>query len=147
MSRLFLLFVAFVALLCAGMTPTVSQKTLDGMVKHWQHVLLLDDWQVTAIAVRLDELPEGTTGLSRAFPAYQALRIYVLDPVDYEVLAQRDNLRVKKGKEITRDIEDTVVHELLHLRLRQLRQADDAGLEAAEEVVVVRLTKALLGKR
>jgi hypothetical protein len=72
--------------------------------------------------------------------------IYVLDPRDYKEAARRNDTPVLKGKAITEDIEDTIVHELLHVRIDELSDATQENREAIEEMVVVRLTKALLGK-
>ena len=143
----FLAALLLLAVSLSATTPALSQKKLDGIVQHWRHVLLLDDWDVTAITVRIDALQEGTAGQSEVIPEYQGLIIHVLDPADYAELATRNKLRVKTGKAITRDIEDTVVHELVHLRLRSFRMAKDNELSAAEELVVTRLTTALLRKR
>ena len=143
MKRLACGLLLFAALLSAG-TPVVSQKKLDAWVRQWQRVLLLDDWQIEARCVRLSELPKGASGLSEVDKNLQVERILVLDPRDYPELAKRDGIRLKQGKAIVRDIEDTILHEILHLRLRSFSLSPADKLEDAEEMVVNRLTTALL---
>jgi hypothetical protein len=143
--------IACVFLLAAGLlaaaTPTMPQKKLDAMVKHWQHVLMLDDWEIAASTSRIDDLPEETAGESLVEPQYQVMQIYVLDPADYKALAVRNGHNEKHGKAITRDIENTVVHEMVHLRLRSYRLAKEDDMVVAEELVVSRITAALLKKK
>ncbi len=124
--------------------PSITQHQLDKMVQKWQRVLLLGDWQIRARTVRLDEIPVGAAGFSQADRDLRYMTIAVLDPADYADLAELNGTIPRHGKEIIRDIEDTVVHELVHLRLRDLVQADSAGLRAAEEMTVNRITSALL---
>ena len=116
------------------------------MVSHWRHVLQLDDWSVSVVAVRLADLPQGAAAASETDSKMRALRIYVLTPSDYPALAKREGIAEKRGKEITKDIEDSVIHEMVHLRLRDYRMATSDDLPLAEEVVVVRITNALLHK-
>lgn len=146
MKKLLLTFLAAVGLLSAA-PPTLTQKMLDALAEHWKHVLQLDDWQVSVQAIPLPEMHQGAYGMSEVIAEVQVLHIYVLRPEDYKTLAAREHLVEKRGKAITKDIEDTVVHELLHLRLRVYRMAEQKDFATAEELVVVRLTNALLGKR
>jgi hypothetical protein len=124
--------------------PTVSQKRLDQMAAHWQHVLKLDDWEIRAHLVRLAELEPGTMANSHRDNRLKAMSMSVLDPRDYTAAAVANHLVPKTGREIVKDIENSVVHELVHLRLAELMQADDPGILMAEEVTVDRLTSALL---
>jgi hypothetical protein len=71
------------------------------------------------------------------------MRIWVLDPQDYAEAAKEQGTVPKVGKEILRDIDDTILHEMVHLRLKELVQANDANLSDAEEVTVDRITSAL----
>jgi hypothetical protein len=147
MKRLLALFLLSLSLFAADRPPVVTQRKLDALVTYWRHVLQLDDWKVRARVVKLEDLPDGAAGASRADSSYRECRIYVMDPQDYEALAQREGSVPIRGKAILADIEDTVVHELIHLRLRQLMDADSLHLHSSEEATVVRLTDALLSVR
>jgi hypothetical protein len=129
----------------APKVPTLTQKQLDKMAAKWQHVLQLDDWRIYATAVRIDSLHPGVAGESQQDKALQILLLHVLDPRDYAELARREEDVPKAGKEIIEDIEDTVLHELMHLRLAPLRP-DVKTQSLDEEMVVVRLTTAFLRK-
>ena len=122
----------------------ISQVKLDKLAVYWSHVLRLDDWTVYVDQVSLDQLPEGTSGASHPVPELKIFQILVLRPEDYGKLAKADGTLPLSPKAINRDIEDTVVHELIHLRLRDLMVADDAHLKSTEELTVVRLTGALM---
>ena len=127
--------------------PKVTQKQLDHIVAYWQRVLSLGDWEISAHLVPIAKLPDGVAGMSHGDARCQCAALLVLRPEDYPSLAERNGLREKRGAEITRDIEDTVVHELVHLRLRAFRLATTAELDNAEEIAVDRLTTALLRAR
>lgn len=134
------------SLLSAAAPPPVSQKKLDHTVARWQAVLQLQDWHVFVRAARIDELTPGTAGDSGTFTSTQRVMIRVLDPRDYAELSRREGTPVKVGRAVWEDIEDTIVHELVHLRLWQFKKATAANLDGAEELTVVRFTTALLKK-
>lgn len=138
--------------------PVVTQKQVDAIAAHWQHELRLDDWAVYVHIVRREDLREGTMGNSYRSTLHRVIQINVLNPQDYHLTSH------KVGKEIVADIKDTVVHELVHLRVADVTKhlvlsedSDDltdeqkaarselkAEFSAAEETLVVRLTAALL---
>jgi signal transduction histidine kinase len=147
MRRVFLALAMVVGAALAADVPTISQSRLDGMVRYWQHVLRLDDWACQARFARLGEMPPRVLGYSQHDAGLRALSIVVLRPADYPLLARREGTAPKRGREIARDIEDTVLHELLHLRVRELADSAEADRSRAEEVVVDRLTRGLLTAR
>lgn len=120
--------------------PTVTQRQVETLAYHWQHELRLDDWAVYVHIVRLSELRPGTAGNSYRNTQHRVMQINVLDPRDYHLIGH------KAGKQIVADMRDTVVHELLHLRVADITIHLDESeeLSAAEETLVVRLTAALL---
>jgi len=132
---------------CFAGTPVISQGKLDNWVARWRHVLQLDDWDIKAKTVRLADLPEGDAAFSETVVQLQMLRIYVLDPRDYAAMAKRDGEAPKTSRAILRDIEDSVIHEMVHLRVRPFKLASIAQMDAAEELLVDRLTTALLKAR
>lgn len=135
------------SLSAADAVPTVSQKQLDRTVSKWQKILRLDDWRVRAKLVRLSDLDEGTLGFSEPHLDLRYCSIGVLDPRDYAKAAMAYHTIPLQGREIERDIRNTVVHELVHLRLIDLMMADAPHLGTAEELTVDRLTSALLREK
>jgi len=73
----------------------------------WQHRLNLDDWNISVAVVRASDLKPRTLGNIHWDTGSKSAVIRVLDPVDYTL----------KGQAMLRDVEFTVVHELIHLEL------------------------------
>lgn len=93
----------------------------------WQHLLRLDDWDVLVKLHRANEDPFNY-GTIEADPMSKTAVMSILDPQDW------------KPSELTVEaVEDTVIHELIHLHFRQ------AGFpyeESLEEKAVHSLAKA-----
>ena len=156
---------AIALLLCSLCAPAaVTQRDLNRMAAYWQHVLKLDDWDVAVKFVKLAELPENTAGYSQRDPESQYIVIAVPYPSEYAAMAVRNESAPKTGRAITADIEDTIIHELVNLRVREMGKlarvgatsvattekerkefADSAG--TIEELTVNRITSALLAAR
>ena len=102
----------------------------------WQRRLNLADWDIKIIVARSTDLKKNTVGNIRWDRDKKTAVIRVLDPVDYK-LSWDDTLR---------DIEFTVVHELIHLEmspvLADLNRTDANRME--EEYAVNHMTEALL---
>jgi len=126
--------------------PVVSQHWLDAKVHYWSHVLRLEDWDIRAYTAHAYELKDETWGQSRRVIPVRVMIILVLDPADYPEVEKINGTPPKSDKEILADIEDTIVHELVHLRLRDLVMCTDESEEErlAEELTVNRITAALL---
>lgn len=112
--------------------PLVTAELVRRWVADWQHRLRLDDWKIEARMVRVWELKQDTLGNVKWNRDKKSAVIRVLDPVDYELPADK----------IAADIENTVVHELLHIRLSALPK--DRNNPKVEEGVVNPLAQALL---
>lgn len=132
--------------------PVVTQKQVEHSIHYWQHVLRLDDLDIYGLIVPLNKLPDGTTGASKCAIVFATCEIRVLQPSDYAKLENN----TLEGQEILNDIENTIVHELVHIRLRKLSDIyKTKTIECitteectyAEEYVVVRITSALLNGR
>jgi hypothetical protein len=145
MKTIALLLAAFCSAQAAA--PRLSQAKLDAMVKRWRHVLQLEDWTVDAVTIHLSEMPEGDAAYSITLEPLQMLHIFVLDPADYAELSKQGHAPVKTPRAILEDIENSVVHELVHLRVRGFRGATESTMANAEELLVDRLTTALLTKK
>lgn len=102
----------------------------------WQRRLNLSDWDITVIVSRANELKPKTLGNVHWDLDKKSATIRVLDPADYRL---PPNL-------ILRDIELTVVHELIHLEiapaLADLHRTDANRVE--EEKAVNHMADALL---
>ena len=142
---------ALALLLCAlpaiaQRVPKVTQRQVDAMAAKWQRVLSLEDWHIHVQIVPITELEEATYAGSMRNRDTRVILIRVMRPEDYAKFSVATDGELK-GKAITRDIEDSILHELMHLRLDALTTADDKHLDVAEEYTVVRLTEALMGMR
>ena len=102
----------------------------------WQRRLNLSDWDISVIVSRANELKPKTLGNVHWDLEKKSAVIRVLDPADYRL---PPNL-------ILRDIELTVVHELIHLEiapaLADLHRTDANRVE--EEKAVNHMADALL---
>ena len=94
----------------------------------WQNRLNLRDWDVSVSIVRATQLKPNTLGNIHWDLGKKTAVIRVLDPADYE-LSLPDMLR---------DMEFTVVHELIHLELAPVltdAQRSDANRRSEEHAV------------
>ena len=98
----------------------------------WQKRLKLQDWNLVVKMVRTSELKPKTLGNIHWDAETKTATIKVLDIADYK-LAFNDGLR---------DMEFTIVHELVHLQLSSLPRNEAS--RSAEEKAVNTLTDALL---
>ena len=94
----------------------------------WQQRLNLQDWNVTVVMARSNELKPKTLGnIHWDLPKKTAI-IHVLDPADYHL----------PYREMLQDMEFTVVHELIHLELAPILsdlQRSDANRREEEHSV------------
>jgi len=131
--------------------PDLTQNQVNNAIHYWQHVMRLDDLEIYGEIVPLNELPKDTAGTSNCIMALGACKIQVLQPNDYSKLDHSIG-----DQKILDDIENTIVHELVHIRLRNLSDIyKTKTVECiisnqcmlAEEYVVVRLTSSIMEGR
>jgi hypothetical protein len=142
-SRLIVNSVAFVSLLwpvlggAAELTTsapaTSAQRYLNEKLSLWQKRLKLEDWSVTVVTSQRDGLRTGTLGNIRWDPEKKTAVIRVLDPSNYQTSSDA----------VLRDMEFTVVHELIHLEFSASTRADQSS-RADEETAVNHIAEALL---
>ena len=108
------------------------QAHLEKQLKNWQKRLGLDDWDLTLQVVRKTALDQDTWGNAEWDSDSKTGVISVLDPQDYNL----------KGSELKKDMECTIVHELVHIQVSPL----DSGNPEAHEEVVNRIMTALLNR-
>ena len=99
----------------------------------WQTRLKLQNWKISVLMTRRDQLKRKTLGGIRWDKAQGSAVISVLDPSEY---------RLPFG-EMLEDMEFTIVHELVHLELASLPRSEAS--RSQEEHAVNQLTEALLG--
>jgi hypothetical protein len=119
-------------------TPTPRERTLVAesftaeRLWVWQKRLNLKDWNIAVVLARTGELKPKTLGNIHWDAEKKSAVIRVLDPADYR-LPFRDMLK---------DMEFTVVHELIHLELSSLPRSDASRRD--EEHAVNQIAEALL---
>jgi hypothetical protein len=110
-----------------------AQRYLNERLSLWQKRLKLEDWSVTVVTSQRDGLRTGTLGNIHWDPEKKTAVIRVLDPSDYQAPSEA----------ILRDMEFTVVHELIHLEFCASTRADQSS-RADEETAVNHIAEALL---
>ena len=123
-------------------TPSPGERTLiveryaAEKLSAWQHRLNLKDWEISVVVAPAGALKKNTVGNIRWDKDKKKAVIRVLDPADYKLPFDA----------ILKDIEFTVVHELIHLEmspvLADLNRTDANRME--EEYAVNHMTDALL---
>jgi hypothetical protein len=98
----------------------------------WQRRLKLEDWNITFKLVHFSDLKPKTLGNIHWDSDLKKASMSILTPADYK-LAFPDALK---------DMEFTVVHELVHLQLSSLPRNEAS--RSAEEKAVNTITEALL---
>jgi hypothetical protein len=94
----------------------------------WQKRLNLQDWNISLLVVRSNELKPKTLGNIHWDTEKKTAVIRVLDPADYKL----------PFSEMLQDLEFTVVHELIHLELSPVLsplQRNDANRREEEHAV------------
>jgi hypothetical protein len=116
-------------------TELAKSFTLEKLSR-WQKRLQLEDWKISVLVARASELKPKTLGNIHWDTDKKTALIRVLDPADYE-MAQPEMLR---------DMEFTVVHELIHLELASVLSplARNDASRREEEHAVNHMADALL---
>jgi hypothetical protein len=126
----------------AAITPVASERSaLAGSfaterLRVWQKRLNLQEWNISVVVSRATELKAKTVGNIHWDREKKTAVIRVLDPADYDMALEP----------MLKDIEFTVVHELIHLEmvpiLSDLQRTAENRLE--EEHAVNHMADALL---
>jgi hypothetical protein len=112
---------------------TIAAETfLTQKLVIWQKRLKLEDWNITFKLVHFSDLKPKTLGNIHWDSDLKKASMSILSPADYK-LSFPDALR---------DMEFTVVHELVHLQLSSLPRNEAS--RSAEEKAVNTITEALL---
>ena len=109
------------------------QAHLEKQLRTWQKRLGLEEWELSLQVVRKSALDRDTWGNAEWDSDSKSGVISVLDPQDYNL----------KGADLKKDMECTIVHELVHIQVSPL----DSGNPEAHEEVVNRIMTALLNRQ
>jgi hypothetical protein len=115
-----------------------SQRKLDGLRREWQKLLRLQDWRIVSKFVNPEILKERTqeekaVGACGAFAETKEAEIIILGP---QYWSEEYDAR-------ERDVEDTIVHELLHCHFAPFEGKNDA-VALQHEQAIEAITEALL---
>jgi hypothetical protein len=110
----------------------LAQQHVTERLAVWQQRLKLDAWRISVLPARSSELKPGTLGAISWDKGKKTARIWVLDPADYQL----------PFREMLDDMELTVVHELIHLKLASLPRSQAS--RSTEEYAVNGIADALL---
>ena len=110
----------------------LANRYVHEILPYWQHRLHLDEWNVSILLSRPEDLRQGTLGNIHWDRDKKSATIRVMDSTGY----QTDLAAMLK------DMQVTVVHELVHLELASL-PVDEADRNN-QEFAIDRLTDALL---
>jgi hypothetical protein len=92
----------------------LTQDQLVDRLAFWQRVLRLQDWDVSVSIVRRHDLRCESALAEGTISQYRRAQLRVLDPADWG----------PREWPIERDMEASLLHELIHLHLHDLRVAE-----------------------
>src|SRR6478672_9823749 len=110
----------------------VAENYLTQRLFIWQKRLKLEDWNITFKLVHLSDLKPKTLGNIHWYSDVKKANMSILCPADYKM----------SFPDALKDMEFTIVHELVHLQLSSLPRNEAS--RSAEEKAVNTLTDALL---
>jgi len=115
-----------------------SLRKLNSLKREWQKRLHLLDWKISVGFANIDFLKEitatiGPIGACEHFAELKQAKIWVLQPSDW----------AKEPDEREQDVEDTVVHELLHCQFAPFGYESDIEKLYIEQTIET-LTAAML---
>ena len=109
-----------------------ARTLINEKLRFWQQRLKLENWKISVTPTRLTELKPKTLGNIHWDADKKTAVIRVLSPSDYQFSCS----------DALKDIEFTIVHELIHLELASLPHSEASRRE--EEHAVNQITQALL---
>jgi hypothetical protein len=111
----------------------LAQMFLSDRLAVWQERMKLEDWRISIVLTRRDDLKVRTLGGIRWDKTNKIAVMSVLDASDYRLPFQQ----------MLGDMEFTLVHELVHLELASLPRSEAS--RSTEEHAVNQIAEALLG--
>lgn len=117
-------------------TATAINETarwfIDERLANWRQRLKLDEWRISPAMTAREDLKPRTLGGIRWDKTKKSAVIWILNPADYRL----------PFCEMLDDIEMTIVHELIHLKLASLPRSEAS--RSTEEHAVNGIAEALL---
>lgn len=113
----------------------LSLEEAQALCEQWQDILNLQHWRVKLKIARGNglDLPDGTQGRCEWVIKKRSALIRLLDPIDWD-----------KTCLWPQDMEQTLVHELLHLHFAAFDIKDDSPEDIASEQTIEALSRALV---
>lgn len=113
-----------------------NQQALDRAVALWQKRLRLQDWDITASVIRAADFGRfGMCGACDPDVRNMEVEVMLLDPADYDEHYLDPNY----------DMEETLVHEMLHIKMARLvKQLPEGTSDDEEETLVKQLARSLV---
>lgn len=109
-----------------------ARRFIDERLGVWRERLKLNEWRISPALTSREELKPRTLGGIRWDKAKKSAIVWILNPADYRVPVC----------EMLDDIEMTIVHELIHLKLASLPRSEAS--RSSEEYAVNGIAEALL---
>jgi hypothetical protein len=111
----------------------LAEEYLTKRLALWQQRLQLQNWKISLVLSHPADLRPGTLGNIHWDPDLKTAKIRVLDPSEY---------KEKPFQATLREMELTLVHELIHVELSALPRNDASRID--EEDAVNRMADALM---
>ena len=120
------------------MAKAFSQRKLDAVRRKWQKLLRLQDWRITSKFTTQEFLKELTeldsaVGACESFVETKEAKIHILGP---EHWSEEYDAREQ-------DVENTVVHELLHCHFAPF-EAEDKATQLQHEQAIEAITEVIM---
>ncbi len=114
-------------------TVILTQDQAEALLKEWQKILRLQDWDVVVGIRRARDMSLGESAAEVHWKKEKKLAIiHLLDPTDY------DNACFSQDHEVS------IVHELLHLHMVGFAAEDDTPEDTAQEQAIHAISMALV---
>ena len=141
-----------------GSTPSASEPSDEVQVslselsallqeecKRWQAKLRLQDWNVTVVLCRLNEMPknpkcggDSDVGCTMIYESSKDAIIYLLAPIDFPGMIAEPLMNDRTNYDIT------LVHELMHLHFQPFEEPDESPKGIMQEQVINVLSRAIV---
>ncbi len=113
----------------------MTEIELQALLTEWQKRLRLQDWDVhIAFTRERDMAVDNSRGAIRWNVSLKEAWLHILDPIDYP------------PDQVPQDIEQTIIHELLHLHLVMVAEmaAENEIIQITTEQAIVCIAEALV---
>jgi hypothetical protein len=109
-----------------------NQDQLNTALELWKIRLRLQHWHITARIKRIFDMPDGCRGRFIATWLHPSAVIDILDPNDYDPAYTEGH-----------DMEEVLVHELVHLHVNRVSKAYGGEMDDEKEIVIDNAVRAL----